>query len=69
MKKIKQIKGNNLPLRGSIFMPFIIYTLVDYWSLPIWVFAIYMTLWVILFVTSLAINIASEKVDLLGNDK
>ena len=69
MKKIKQIKATNLPIRWNLYMPFIIYTLIDYWSLPIWLFAIYMTPWVVLAVIALLVNINSEKVDLLGNDK
>ena len=38
------------PKLNSPIAPFLVYMLIDYWSLPIWVFAIYMTLWFIVFI-------------------
>ena len=63
--KYKQVASKNLPQRVSLLAPFVVYTLVDYWTLPMWVFAVYMTLWVIIFLTALYVNITAEKVEIL----
>ena len=67
--KVKYIKASNLPPQINLLAPFVVYTLVDYWSLPTWVFATWMTLWVILVVLQLIAIIIGEAVDVVGDNK
>lgn len=64
MNKIKKIDRKNIPFNFNIYMPFIIYTLIDYWKLPTWVFAVYLTVWVIVLILAVIIEMNVEKVDL-----
>jgi hypothetical protein len=64
IKTIKMLDPAHLPIRTNILYPFIVYTLVDYWSLPIWVFAVYMTLWSIVAIYGTLTNVSREKVSL-----
>lgn len=64
IKSIKMLDPANLPIRVNLILPFMVYTMVDYWTLPIWVFAVYMTLWTILAIVAFSTNYTREKVSL-----
>lgn len=61
---MKKIDRKNLPNQLNIWMPFIIYTMIHYWQLPIWLFAVYMTLYVIVFAAVIVVEMKSTKVDI-----
>ena len=62
--KNKILDASSIPPRINLWMPFILYTLVDYWHVPVWIFAVYMTTWVIFFLSSLWIYLSADKVKL-----
>ena len=61
---MKKIDRKNIPNQFSIWTPFIIYTMIHYWQLPIWLFAVYMTLYVILFAVAVVVEVKTTKVDI-----
>lgn len=64
IKYVKMLDPAHLPIRVNLLHPFVVYTMVDYWSLPTWVFAVYITLWSIIAVVGFSTNLAREKVSL-----
>ena len=64
MSKRKHLSNKNLPVRVSFILPFLVYMLFDFYALPMWGFAIYMTLWVIAFIIVLIANLSAEQVEL-----
>lgn len=64
VSKRKHLSNKNLPLRTNILLPFLVYMFFDFYTLPMWGFAIYMTLWVIAFIVVLITNISAEQVEL-----
>lgn len=64
--KVKYIKASNLPPKINLLPPFVVYTLVDYWGLPTWVFATWMTLWILLSVLHVIAMVVGESVDVVN---
>lgn len=64
MQKLKQLDRKHIPANLNIFMPFIAWTMVDYWGLPQWLAVVYATLWFILFILHVIIQMNTEKVSL-----
>ena len=64
LRKTKVLSGENLPVTSDILKPLIVYTMVDYWNLPIWLFATYLTLWIIVFILGFILNLYRTKVKL-----
>ena len=64
LRKVKVLSGENLPAKLDILKPLIVYTMVDYWNLPIWLFATYLTLWIIVFILGFILNLYRTKVKL-----
>ena len=64
LRKTKVLSGENLPVTVDILKPLIVYTMVDYWNLPIWVFATYLALWIIVFMLGVISNMYRTKVKL-----
>lgn len=62
--KRKHLSNKNLPLRASFIIPFLVFMFFDFYTLPMWGFAIYMTLWVIGFIIVLVANLSAEQVEL-----
>ena len=64
LRKVKMLSGENLPATVDFLKPLIVYTMVHYWDLPIWLFATYLTLWVIVFILGVISNVYRTKVKL-----
>ena len=64
MSKVKYLHGKNLPPRMNILWLPIVYMMVSYFGLPIWVFSVYATLWVIFFILAMYLIYISEKIEL-----
>lgn len=64
LRKVKMLSGENLPATVDILKPLIVYTMVDYWNLPIWLFITYLTLWIIVFILGIISNLYRTKVKL-----
>ena len=64
LRKTKVLSGENLPATVDILKPLIVYTMVDYWNLPIWLLATYLTLWVTVFILCVISNLYRTKVNL-----
>ena len=62
--KNKILDTSSLPPRLNSYMPLIIYTVIDYWQQPVWIFAVYMTVWIIEFLVALGLYLTSDKVQL-----
>ncbi len=60
----KHLSRKNLPLNWSILTPFLVYMFFDFYTLPMWGFAVYMTLWVLGFIVVLVTNISAKEVEL-----
>lgn len=60
----KHLSRKNLPLHISILTPFFVYMFFDFYTLPMWGFAIYMTLWVISFIAVVITNLTAKEVEL-----
>lgn len=64
MSKRKHLSNKNLPLRTSIITPFLVYMFFDFYTLPMWGFAIYITLWVIAYIIVIITNVSATEVEL-----
>ena len=64
VSKRKHLSHKNLPLRTSILTPLFVYMFFDFYALPMWGFAVFMTLWVITFIAVLIANFSAEQVEL-----
>ena len=64
LRKTKMLSGENLPVRLDILKPLIVYTMVNYWNLPVLLFATYLTLWIIVFILGFILNLYRTKVKL-----
>lgn len=64
MSKPKYLHSKHLPPRMNILWLPTVYMMVGYFGLPIWVFSVYATLWVILFISAFYLNYTSEKIEL-----
>lgn len=64
MSKAKYLHSKHIPPRMNILWLPVVYMMVGYFGLPIWVFAVYATLWVIFFILAIFLNIKSEKIEL-----
>ena len=64
MSKSKYLHSKHLPPRINILWLPVVYMMVGYFGLPIWVFSVYATLWVIFYILAVYLNYTSEKVEL-----
>ena len=64
MSKVKYLHSKHLPPRMNILSLPVVYMMVGYFGLPIWVFSVYATVWVIFFILAMYINYVSEKIEL-----
>lgn len=64
MSKVKYLHSKHLPPRMNILWLPVVYMMVGYFGLPIWVFSVYATLLVIVFILVVILNYNSEKVEL-----
>ena len=64
MSKVKYLHGKHLPPRMNILWLPVVYMMVGYFGLPIWVFSVYATFWVIFFIIAMILNYNSEKIEL-----
>lgn len=64
MSKVKYLHSKHLPPRPIILWLPVVYMMVGYFGLPIWVFSVYATLWVIFFILTVYLNYTSEKIEL-----
>ena len=64
MSKVRYLHGKHLPPRMNILWLPVVYMMVGYFGLPIWVFSVYATLWVIVFILVVILNYNSEKIEL-----
>ena len=64
MSKVKYLHSKHLPPRMNILWLPVVYMVVGYFGLPIWVFSVYATLWVILAILTVYLNYVSEKIEL-----
>lgn len=64
MSKAKYLHSKHLPPRMNILWLPVVYMMVGYFGLPIWVFSVYATLWVIVFILTVFLNYTSEKIEL-----
>ena len=64
MSKVRYLHGKNLPPRMNILWLPVVYMMVGYFGLPIWVFSVYATLWVIFFILAMYLIYVSEKIEL-----
>ena len=59
--KRKVINPVNMPLKFSTYTPLFMYVSLDYLNAPIWLFAAWMSLWVVVFILIVVSNLNSEK--------
>ena len=59
--KRKVINPANMPLKFSTYTPLFMYVSLDYLNAPIWLFAAWMSLWVVVFILIVVSNLNSEK--------
>lgn len=64
MSKVKYLHSKHLPPRMNILWFPVVYMMVGYFGLPIWVFSVYATLWVISYILAVYLNYVSEKIEL-----
>lgn len=64
MSKAKYLHSKHLPPRMNILSLPVVYMMVGYFGLPIWVFSVYATLWVIFFILAWYSIYTSEKIEL-----
>jgi len=64
MSKVKYLHNKHLPPRMNILWLPAVYMMVGYFGLPIWVFSVYATLWVIFAILTVYLNYKVEKVEL-----
>lgn len=64
MSKAKYLHGKHLPPRMNVLWLPVVYMMVGYFGLPIWVFSVYATLWVIFYILAVYLNYKVEKVEL-----
>ena len=64
MSKPKYLHSKHLPPRMNILWLPVVYMMVGYFGLPIWVFSVYATLWVILAILTVYLNYKVEKIEL-----
>lgn len=64
MSKAKYLHSKHLPPRMNILWLPVVYMMVGYFGLPIWVFSVYATLWVIFAILTVFLNYKVEKVEL-----
>ena len=64
MSKPKYLHGKHLPPRMNVLWLPVVYMMVGYFGLPIWVFSVYATLWVVFAIATVYLNYTSEKVEL-----
>lgn len=64
MSKVRYLHSKNLPPRMNILWLPVVYMMVGYFGLPIWVFSVYATLWVIFAILTGYLNYVSEKIEL-----
>lgn len=64
MSKPRYLHGKHLPPRMNILWLPVVYMMVGYFGLPIWVFSVYATLWVIFYILAVYLNYVSVKVGL-----
>lgn len=59
--KRKVIDPKNQPISINILTPLFMYVSLDYLNAPTWVFAAWMSLWVVVFILAVVVNLNSEK--------
>ena len=64
MSKVKYLHSKHLPPRMNILWLPVVYMMVGYFGLPIWVFSVCVTVWVIFFILAMYLNYVSEKIEL-----
>lgn len=64
MSKAKYLHSKHLPPRMNVLWLPVVYMMVGYFGLPIWVFSVYATLWVIFYILAVYLNYKVEKVEL-----
>lgn len=64
MSKPRYLHGKHLPPRTNVLWLPVVYMMVGYFGLPIWVFSVYATLWVIFYILAVYLNYKVEKVEL-----
>ena len=64
MRKHKYLNSKHIPPQFNILWLPVVYMMVGYFGLPIWVFAIYATLWVLLFGLAILLRLTSDNVSL-----
>ena len=64
MSKVKYLHSKHLPPRMNILWLPVVYMMVGYFGLPIWVFSVYATLWVIFAILTVFLNYKAEKIEL-----
>lgn len=64
MSKVKYLHSKHLPPRMNVLWLPVVYMMVGYFGLPIWVFSVYATLWVIIFIIAMILTYNSEKIEL-----
>ena len=64
MSKVRYLHGKHLPPRMNILSLPVVYMMVGYFGLPVWVFSVYATLWVIFAILTVYLNYVSEKIKL-----
>lgn len=64
MSKAKYLHSKHLPPRMNILWLPVVYMMIGYFGLPIWVFSVYATLWVIFAILTVFLNYKVEKVEL-----
>ena len=64
MSKVRYLHGKHLPPRMNILWLPVVYMMVGYFGLPVWLFSVYVTLWVILAILTVYLNYVSEKIEL-----
>ena len=64
MSKVKYLHRKHIPPQMNILWLPVVYMMVGYFGLPIWVFSVYATLWVIFAILTGYLNYVSEKIEL-----
>ena len=64
MSKVKYLHSKHLPPRMNILWLPVVYMMVGYFGLPIWLFSVYTTVWVIFFILGMYLIYISEKIEL-----
>lgn len=64
MSKVKYLHSKHIPPRMNVLWLPVVYMMVGYFGLPIWVFSVYATLWVIFAILTVFLNYKVEKVEL-----